>query len=286
MRKVYPYLLLTASLTVAPVSGGNLDAPSGPGVYQTYTLEDLYNRLNAGTAGSQSTFTEPAAGPGSTSQTLNEVMGVAPAVDDTNGAEPGDVGSGKTYWGLKSGQWGLQIGTQYPAPVPKSGQTTPITTGDDGDLEKGVAWPNPRFTNNADGTVTDNLTGLIWLKNANCSIFFSGDNLGQNFRGWSAALAAANGLSSGHCDLSEGSIPGTWRLPNIKELLSLVDFGRYSPSVPSGHPFTGVQSNVYWSSTTNAGGTTAAWSVDFSNGRAFFSSVASGFYVWPVRGGQ
>ena len=59
-------------------------------------------------------------------------------------------------------------GSGYPAPVHKTGQTTSYATGDDGDLEKGVAWPNPRFTDNSDGTVTDNLTGLIWLKNANC----------------------------------------------------------------------------------------------------------------------
>jgi hypothetical protein len=37
----------------------------------------------------------------------------------------------------------------------------------------GVAWPNPRFTDNSDGTVTDNLTGLIWLKNANCTDKFN-----------------------------------------------------------------------------------------------------------------
>jgi len=49
----------------------------------------------------------------------------------------------------------------YLAPVAKTGQTTSYSTGDDGDLEKDVAWPNPRFTNNSDGTVTDNLTGLI-----------------------------------------------------------------------------------------------------------------------------
>jgi len=54
------------------------------------------------------------------------------------------------------------------APVEKTGQTTYYEPGDDGDLKKGVVWPNPRFTDNEDGTVTDNLTGLIWLKNANC----------------------------------------------------------------------------------------------------------------------
>jgi len=54
------------------------------------------------------------------------------------------------------------------APAPKTGVTTSYAAGDDGALKKGVAWPNPRFTDNSNGTVTDNLTGLVWLKNANC----------------------------------------------------------------------------------------------------------------------
>ena len=54
-----------------------------------------------------------------------------------------------------------------PAPVAKTGQTTSYATGDDGDFEKGVAWPSPRFTDNDDGTVCDHLTGLMWAKNAN-----------------------------------------------------------------------------------------------------------------------
>ena len=62
--------------------------------------------------------------------------------------------------------------------VPKTGQTECWDedgnvidcegTGQDGDLQKGRPWPNPRFTDNNDGTVTDTLTGLVWLKNASC----------------------------------------------------------------------------------------------------------------------
>lgn len=62
-------------------------------------------------------------------------------------------------------------GTNPPAgSVPRTGQTvsTSATAGEDGDLQKGLAWPSPRFTDNGNGTVTDNLTGLIWLKNADC----------------------------------------------------------------------------------------------------------------------
>ena len=47
--------------------------------------------------------------------------------------------------------------------VPATGQTDSVAAGDDGDLQKGVPWPDPRFTDNGDGTVTDHLTGLIWL---------------------------------------------------------------------------------------------------------------------------
>ena len=62
----------------------------------------------------------------------------------------------------------------------------------------GVEWPNPRFTDNLDGTATDNLTGLIWLKDANC--------FGP--RTWSDALSVCNGLADGSCWLTDGSDAG------------------------------------------------------------------------------
>src|SRR4051794_35859814 len=68
------------------------------------------------------------------------------------------------------------------ARVPQTGQTTSYAPGDDGAIEAGVAWPIPRFTNCGDGTVRDNLTGLIWLKNANCFGALQ----------WAQALTAAN----------------------------------------------------------------------------------------------
>ena len=50
------------------------------------------------------------------------------------------------------------------APVAKTEQTQSYAAGDDGALQKGVALPRPRFTDNGDGTVTDNKTQLVWLK--------------------------------------------------------------------------------------------------------------------------
>ena len=58
--------------------------------------------------------------------------------------------------------------TVIEAGVPKTGQTTSFVTGEDGDLRERRAAANPRFIDNGDGTITDNLTGLIWLKNARC----------------------------------------------------------------------------------------------------------------------
>ncbi len=172
-----------------------------------------------------------------------------------------------------------------PAPVVRTGQTgcwdasgTPIScagTGQDGELVKGVSV-SPRFTDNADGTVKDNLTGLIWLKNANC--------FGP--RNWTTALTDANTLASGACGLTDGSVAGNWRLPNVKELPSLLDYGRFDPALPLGHPFSGVQPNVYWSSSSTASSPNYAWDVFFNSGLVFQDNKNSSYYVWPVRGGQ
>jgi hypothetical protein len=166
------------------------------------------------------------------------------------------------------------------APVPKTGQTTPSDTGTDGAWQKGVAWPTLRFIDNQNGTVTDNLTGLIWMKNAS--------NVGADGFGlktWADALSAANGLHTGQYGLTDGSQAGDWRLPNVRELQSLVDYGRSAPAFPAGHPFTGVQAWYYWSSTTYEDGTLNAWDVGFNDGGLYRNGKTSSYYVWCVRGG-
>jgi len=161
--------------------------------------------------------------------------------------------------------------------VPKSGQLISYTLGDDGDLQRGVNWPSPRFTDNGDGTVTDNLTGLIWLKNANCF----------EQRIWTDAISDAAGLNSGECGLTDGSSAGDWRLPHVRELQSLIDYGRFNRALPSGHPFSNVQPDFYWSSTTFSNDPTVAWHVYFYIGNVSGGNKASAqIYVWPVRGGQ
>jgi len=179
--------------------------------------------------------------------------------------------------------------------LPQTGQTTCYDaggnvidcagTGQDGELKKGVAWPSQRFTDNTNGTVTDNLTGLIWLKNANCA---------NGTRTWATALTDVaqlntNGTMNGNnCgDTSNGGSHQTdWRLPNRKELMSLIDRSKFNPVLPTGHPFTNVQSDYYWSSTTSASGTGGAWGVYMMSGHVSFHVKTVNYYVWPVRAGQ
>jgi hypothetical protein len=176
------------------------------------------------------------------------------------------------------------------APVPKTGQTTSRGTRDDGALEKGVAWPTPRFTDNNNGTVTDNLTRLIWTKNANAFGVWT----------WDEALAFANELQDGFppaVGLTDGSQAGDWRLPNIRELHSLIDYKFSDPALPNtlgtgkwaeGNPFQGVPSFnvIYWSSSTNSYYTTNAWNVNFTDGSVYRNVKSNFYYVWCVRGGQ
>jgi hypothetical protein len=138
--------------------------------------------------------------------------------------------------------------------------------------QKGVALPEPRFTDNGDDTVTDNLTGLMWTKNAN----MYGDTMN-----WQEALDYVTTMNNviifGYDD---------WRLPNYRELFSLIDVENFDPALPSGHPFTNVQNGIYWSSTTYAGLTDNAWSVYVGDGIVSFGNKSVGYYVWPVRGGH
>jgi uncharacterized protein DUF1566 len=165
------------------------------------------------------------------------------------------------------------------APVPETGQTLSYAEGDDGDVRAGVAWPIPRFTDGGNGTVRDNLTGLIWLQDGMC---------GGNNHPWLDALTFANTLASGICGLTDGSVEGDWRLPNIQELQSLVDFSQENPAFPAGHPFTIVLSGVtrLWSSTTRQA-SNYAWTLDVRDGTTVIrQKTFEPESAWAVRGGN
>jgi hypothetical protein len=166
-----------------------------------------------------------------------------------------------------------------PATLWRTGQTTSYAAGDDGELQRGVDWPVPRFIDNVDGTVTDNFTRLMWLKDGNCF----------GIKKWQDALDTVADFNVNPGNYScEGYTAAydDWRLPNRKELHSLTDFSQYNPALPSGHPFLNVQSNYYWSSTTSAGYTASAWGVNMYNGDVGGGNKSNINYLWPVRAGQ
>jgi DNA-binding beta-propeller fold protein YncE len=194
-------------------------------------------------------------------------------------------------WPVRSGQVGRSFGNSE---IWKTGQTTSYRTGDDGDLERGIAWPAQRFNDNGNGVVTDNLTSLVWLKNTNCinTNYPSFDNdefYGDGSVTWQHALDFVK-------DINNRTYPNCgagytdWRLPNGIELRSLIDYSRDNVSLPASYPFTNLQSRSYWSSTTLAYRTDGAWIVSMWNGYVAFNDKDYyddyDYYVWPVRSGQ
>ena len=149
-------------------------------------------------------------------------------------------------------------------------------TGDDGDLQKGVVCPEPpepRFTDNGDGTVTDNCTGLMWKQ--------------QHLGGmtWNDVLDTCNSLIFAAYD--------DWRLPNVRELQTLIDYEyghvprptHFLPHDMDGKPLFNVSA---WSSTTKRWEPEKAYSVgiDGSGDVRGFDKVYDFIVAWPVRGGN
>ena len=253
----------------AVVLAGSLEpslGPTGSGS-QMYTLDQIYNWLDAGAAATKmTTFTEPSSGPtGGTMHTLDEILGKAPVVDDANGASVGDVAAGKTFWGLTSGEWGPRTGTGVSC--------------------AGALSPLGRWCDNGNGTVRDTKTGLIWLKNASwggIKPWRANTVDGYDDAHTRAGLLSESDLTAG---LVDGSVLGDWRLPTLAELKTLTT-GIECITNTSMYKFTGVQYDYYWSSTTFAGSTASAWRVHLGYGFMFGGDKIGWYYVWPVRGGQ
>ncbi len=200
--------------------------------------------------------------------TIFGVTGDSNVVDTSSGnAVMEDIANGKKAWvdGIEITGTGT-MATNF-APVEKTGQIASYRSGDDGTNQEGVTWPSPRFTNHGDGTVTDHLTGLMWIQNPDATK-----------RTWYDAIDYCNGLTT--------ATYTDWRLPNAKELYSLIDVSQITPALPIGHPFTGVQSNFYWSGSTYAYLVTHAWYVHLSYGGVTIFPKTDTLYVWPIRGGQ
>ncbi|MBM9605734.1 Lcl C-terminal domain-containing protein [Desulfopila inferna] len=170
-----------------------------------------------------------------------------------------------------------------PADVPMTGQATSFSSDsdfEDGDLQRGFPLPSPRFVANGNGTVTDNLTGLIWLRDAGCA----------GLNNWQETLSWVDSLDSGVCGLTDDYSPGEWRLPNILELWSLMDFGTDTTALPATPHFINVPSSGgnydYWSSSPyptypDEG---QVYKANFEHGIIARQGEASSNNGWAVRG--
>ena len=166
--------------------------------------------------------------------------------------------------------------------MPGTGQTTIYAAGDDGDVRAGGLLS---YTDNGDGTVTDNRSGLTWEKKTDANV-----NDNYTWLDAFAYIAELNGMNGGAGFAGHND----WRLPNIKELLSIVDFGRSNPSIdPIFGPTAGKLNFVnFWSSTSWAAYHPEynAWAVNFRDAYGDYSGTlafgkASFLRVRAVRGG-
>ena len=145
----------------------------------------------------------------------------------------------------------------------------------------GIQASNPAsvyVVDSANGTVTDTRTGLMWDR---CARGLSGvgcaTGTASSFT-WQAALDAAGtiGTYKGYND---------WRLPNLKELRSLVEECRIIPSINE-FAFPNTPASFFWSGSPTAGVSTAAWYVDFGGGYGSPSNRNNANQVRLVRAGQ
>ena len=160
-------------------------------------------------------------------------------------------------------------------------------TGQDGELQKGLGRA---YVDNGDGTITDARTGLMWEKLSGDGSIHGKDNRYS----WADAFAFKVAMLNGG-----GGFAGytDWRVPNVNELQSIVNYGAVTPAVSPAFN-TGcvasctvtscscTQSDYYWSSTTLVPRPDLAWLVLFGYGDVYNGSKGGGFYVRAVRDGS
>jgi alpha-tubulin suppressor-like RCC1 family protein len=140
-------------------------------------------------------------------------------------------------------------------------------------VEKAPVSVNARYVDKGDGTILDKQTGLIWLKDANVG------NLPLPYEGAKQYLQEMNSGRRSNFGYSD------WRLPTISEIETLVDKAQFYPALPVAHPFTNVQKQFYWSSSTGKDVMDYVWIVDMASGEMTMDYVSSCSYkfLWPVR---
>lgn len=143
-------------------------------------------------------------------------------------------------------------------------------TGQDAEFSRGFGWSAERFELLDASLVRDRATGLIWTRNSCPS---------EYLLNWQEGLEFVDQMNR------EGKYGRSdWRMPNRRELRSLIDHGAKKPALTAGHPFHNVFLGWYWSSTTAAIAPRYAWYVHLEGGRMFYGNKNDYYWVWPVCG--
>ena len=179
--------------------------------------------------------------------------------------------------------WAVTVAAdQFPA----TGQTSIYRPGGDGDIQAGAPLS---YKDNGDGTITDKNTHLTWEKKSDDGTIHDVNNIYMWNDAFDVHVAGLNAASfAGRND---------WRVPNIKELQSIVNYQNANPSVspefntncvPNATVLTGscTAASNCWSSTTFASFPNFAWLVNFIDGFVYGDGKFNGLHVRAVRGGS
>jgi len=164
--------------------------------------------------------------------------------------------------------------------LPKTGQVTQHRLGDDGTYQAGW-WFKRKIANNktrfiakiiaGDRVVVDLATGLMWAMDDNEAGCFNG--IAQ---AWATMLSYIASLDfAGFTD---------WRVPNVKELMSIVDYSQENPSIDIGFFYACLSAN-YCSSTTVNNYPDSIFYVSFLFGVIGYAPKSSSYQLRSVRGG-
>ena len=271
-------VIVTAAIGYLIVWAGNLNPPGTP-ADTMYTLDDIYHRLDKDAGAPSSWGLNPSASPTGTMHTLEDIYNKTPDFRTNPGtAVVDDVCNSATFY--KDSATKL-TGTRTAcsnSSLPDTGQTSSYTEtyGEDNDYTSAnsTSTCNPSFTDNGDGTITDNCTGLMWKKCSEPDTSTTTCGGTHSTYTWENALTQCEGLSfAGYTD---------WRLPNVKELISIVNYQNYNPAINTTY-FPSTVAHSYWSGTT-VYVTTYAWYVDFYDGKVNGLNKTNVDYVRCVRG--
>ena len=287
--KIISFLIIFILIGITSIHAGTLISPVSPSKSMK-TLSDLYELVNTGTNTPSTDFDTPTSvsptmvSIGDTYDLLktniqaittakvaagSTIFGVAgkSSVVDTADATADTTKILNTYTAYVNGAkitGNATAGTNYS--IPKTGQTSVYITNDDGTYQKG--FTGTRFVDNGDNTITDNATGLIWIKDH--------DAVGTPFDSQMTFVVAIT-----DCEGLTYAGSSVWRVPNRNELLSIVDSSKYGPAIDP--LFTNTKSLGYWTSTTYFHSTADAWYVFFGDGGISNYSKGYGFYTRCVR---